>query len=76
MITFIPGRATYLPVEFRDDIGHNITSMTVRFAEFDRNWPHHRVHFDSLSNIITNNQIILHGQPGERETVILTPMGT
>ena len=35
MITVIPGRATYLPVEFRDDLGHNVTSMTVYFAKFD-----------------------------------------
>ena len=76
MITVIPGRATYLPVEFRDDLGHNITSMTVCFVEFDHNQPHHSVHLDPLSNIITNNQIILHGQPGESGTVILTPVGT
>ena len=78
MITVIPGRATYLPVEFRDDLGHDVTLITVCFAEIDHKQRHHSVHLDPLSNVITNNQIILHGQPSnyKQGTVILTPIGT
>ena len=76
MITVIPGRATYIPVEFRDDLGQNVTPMTVCFAKFDHNQPQHRAHLDPLSNVIMNNHIILHGQPCKRGTVILTPVST
>ena len=76
MITVIPGRATYLPVEFRDDLGHNVTLITVCYAEIDPNQPHISVHLDPLSNVIINNEIILHGQPGGIGTVTLTPVGT
>ena len=76
MITVIPGRATYLPVEFRDDLGHNITQITICFTEINHKHKQHGVHLDPLSYVITNNQIILHGQPGESGRVILTPVGT
>ena len=75
MITIVPGRATYLPVEFRDNLGHNVTLITVCYAKFDHKQSQHNVHLDPVSNVITNNQIIQHGQPGEIATVILTPLG-
>ena len=75
MITVIPGRATYLPVEFKDDLGHNVTLITVCYAKLPYNHQHHRVYLDPVTNVITNNQIILHGLPGKKGIVILTPLG-
>ena len=82
-ITVIPGRATYLPVEFRDDLGQNVTLITVYFAVVQNqcNQQHNALDYetqpdhDPVSNVIINNQIILHGQPGEKGIITLTPLG-
>ena len=61
-ITAIPGHSTFIPVEFHDDIGHNVTNVT----HFTTN-----IHISNgtaklgaLSLISYNNHITLLGTPG------------
>ena len=80
-ITIIPGVSTHLPIDCKDDLKHNVTSITVYFAEVQNynNYQHdaldYETQLDPVSNVIINNQIILHGQPGEKGIIVLTPFG-
>ena len=80
-ITIIPEVSTDLPIECKDDLRQNVTSITVYFAEV-QNYDNYQddaldceIHLDPVSNVITNNQIILHGQPGKKGIITLTLLG-
>ena len=77
-IKIIPGVSTYLHIECKDDLGQIVTLITVYFAEVLNkcNQQHNALDcHDPVSLVIINNQITLHGQPGEKGIITLTPLG-
>ena len=68
-IIAIPGHSTFIPVEFYDDIGHNVTNVT----QFTTNISHGTARLDSSSLISYNNHITLLGTPGSNGVLTIIP---
>ena len=70
-IIAIPGHSTFIPVEFHDDIGHNVTNVT----HFTTNVSHRTAKLDPSSLISYNNHITLLGTPGSNGVLTIIPTG-
>ena len=73
-ITAIPGHSTFIPVEFHDDIGQNVTNLT----HFTTNIhiSNGTAKLDPSSLISYNNHITLLGTPGSNGVLTIIPTGT
>ena len=71
-IIAIPGHSTFIPVDFHDDIGQNVTNVT----QFTTNISNRTARLDPSSLISYKNHITLIGTPGSIGVLTIIPTGT
>ena len=76
-ITAIPGHSIFIPVEFYDDIGQNVTNVTQITTNVTQFTTNVSATLDSSSLISYNNHvhIILLGPPGSNGVLTIIPTG-